>query len=79
MAINTPRRGELVLMDLSFVPWALLCTLTCGVLLIWKLPYMVCTYAHAYRYMLEDYGVRQQRMEQLLAEQRERFGENRFL
>ena len=40
---------------------------------------MVCTYGHAYRYMLEDYGVRQQRMEQLLAEQRERFGENRFL
>ncbi len=78
-AINMTHRGQLFLMDLSFVPWALLCILTCGVLLIWKLPYMVCTYANAYRYMLEDYGVRQQRMEQLLAEQRERFGENRFL
>ena len=78
-AINTTHRGQLFLMDLSFVPWALLCAVTCGVLLIWKLPYIVCTYAHGYRYMLEDYGIRQQRLEQLLAEQRERFRQNRFL
>ena len=78
-AINMTHRGQLFLMDLSFVPWGLLCVLTCGVLLIWKLPYVVCTYGHAYRYMLEDYGIRQQRMEQLLAEQQERFRQNRFM
>ncbi len=78
-AINMTHRGQLFLMDLSFVPWGLLCILTCGVLLIWKLPYVVCTYSHAYRYMLEDYGIRQQRMEQLLAEQQERFRQNRFM
>lgn len=78
-AINMTHRGQLFLMDLSFVPWGLLCVLTCGVLLIWKLPYVVCTYSHAYRYMLEDYGIRQQRMEQLLAEQQERFRQNRFM
>ena len=72
-AINRTHRGQLFLLDVSFVPWCLLCCLTCGVLFIWKLPYITATYAHAYHHMLEDYGVRQQRLEEILAEQQERF------
>lgn len=77
-AITQTHRWQLFLLDLSFVPWLLLCVLTCGVLLIWKLPYLAATYAHAYRHMLDDYAIRQRRMEELLAEQQERFRQNRF-
>ena len=72
-AITQTHRWQLFLLDLSFVPWLLLCVLTCGVLLIWKLPYMAATYAHTYERLLEDYGLRQQRLEELLAQQQERF------
>ncbi|MBQ9270164.1 MAG: DUF975 family protein [Oscillospiraceae bacterium] len=77
-AINQTHRWQLFVLDLSFLPWLLLCGLTCGVLLIWKLPYIAATYAHVYRHMLDDYAIRQQRMEELLAEQQERFRQNRF-
>ena len=77
-AINQTHRWQLFVLDLSFLPWLLLCSLTCGVLLIWKLPYLAATYAHAYRHMLDDYAIRQRRMEELLAEQQERFRQNRF-
>ncbi len=46
--LNRGHRMELFLMDLSFLPWFLLSILTCGILLIWKLPYIVTAYAHAY-------------------------------
>ena len=69
-AINKVHRWQLFLLDLSFVPWILLCIVTCGILLIWKLPYITATYAHAYNWMLEDYARRQKRLEELLAQQR---------
>lgn len=58
-------RWQLFCLDLSFLPWMLLSALTCGVLLIWKLPYMVTTYAVFYDTMLEDYQKKQQKMAEL--------------
>lgn len=58
-AINKPYRGRLFLLDLSFIPTLLLCVLTCGVLLVWKLPYITATYAHAYHQMNLGYQQRQ--------------------
>lgn len=77
-SINRVHRGRLFLMDLSFLPWLLLSVLTCGILLIWKLPYITATYAHAYNYMLKDYAVRQKRLQELLEQQRTRLEQNRF-
>lgn len=70
-AINKVHRWKLFLLDLSFLPWLLLCAVTCGILLIWKLPYITATYAHAYNWMLEDYARRQKRLEELIAQQRQ--------
>jgi uncharacterized membrane protein len=57
-------RWELFKLDLSFLPWALLCALTCGILLIWKLPYMATTYAHFYDSLSQDYARRQENFQQ---------------
>ncbi len=54
--INRGHRLWLFVTDLSFLPWMLLSVVTCGILLLWKLPYMVRTYAHAYQAMAADYG-----------------------
>jgi len=40
---------ELFVWGLSFYGWALLGTLTCGILYIWLIPYMQATYAGFYR------------------------------
>ena len=69
-AINQGHRMELFLLDLSFVPWGLLCLLTCGVLLIWKLPWMIATYALAYQKMVEEFAVRRTQADERLAEYR---------
>ncbi len=74
-AMNRPHRISLFLLDLSFAPWVLLCLLTCGILFVWKLPYMAATYAHAYAFMEKDYEARQQRMEALLEAQKKRMEE----
>lgn len=66
-AINQVHRAELFLLDLSFLPWILLGLLTCGVLLIWKLPYMLSTYARSYQYMMDDYRRRQNNLQDYLA------------
>jgi uncharacterized membrane protein len=71
-ALNKAHRWQLFRLDLSFLPWLLLCAATCGILLIWKLPYITATYAHAYNFMLEDYAQRQRRMEEILEEQKRR-------
>lgn len=42
------RKGYLFLLDLSFLPWYLLCWLTMGVLYIWKQPMFSVTYALFY-------------------------------
>lgn len=65
-AINQVHRVELFLLDLSFLPWMLLGLLTCGILLIWKLPYMLSTYARTYQYMLDDYRRRQDNLQDFL-------------
>lgn len=57
--ITRYHRVELFLLDLSFVPWLLLCGLTCGILLIWKLPYILVTNVNAYDYMKDSYMKRQ--------------------
>ena len=58
--LSRGHRIEYLLLDLSFLPWMLLSVLTCGILLIWKLPYMIATYAGAYRQLLDDFETRYQ-------------------
>lgn len=67
-AINKGHRLQLLMLDLSFVPWLLLCVLTCGVLLIWKLPYIITTYAKAYDALMTDYAQRQIKLRQMQEE-----------
>lgn len=69
-AINGTHRWELFLLDVSFIPWILLCLLTLGILAVWKLPYITATYAHCYNYMVEDFNQRQARLQELLNQQR---------
>jgi len=63
---------QLFLLDLSFLPWYLLCILTCGILLVWKLPYFLTTYAGCYAFMAEDAKKLQQRLEEIREQQRQR-------
>ena len=46
-------KADLFVLCLSFFGWILLSTLTCGVLLIWVLPYINITFAHTYAYLKE--------------------------
>ncbi len=62
-------RWELFRMDLSFLPWLLLGTLTCGILLIWKLPYMAATYANVYEALSREEEQRLERMRELMEQQ----------
>ena len=39
---------DLFVLDLSFIGWALLGSITCGIAYIWVLPYMQATYANTY-------------------------------
>ncbi len=41
-------KGELFVLDLSFIGWHIVCALTLGILYIWKLPYIEVTYAGFY-------------------------------
>ncbi len=42
-------KGDIFLLDLSFIGWALLSLLTCGIGFLWLAPYMYQTYANVYR------------------------------
>ncbi len=42
-------KWNLFVLDLSFIPWHLLCSLTFGILYCWKLPYIETTYANFYQ------------------------------
>ena len=64
-AMTRGHRMELFLLDLSFLPWMLLCVLTAGILLIWKMPYMAAAYAGTYETLLEQLHEKQQRAEEL--------------
>lgn len=41
-------KWKLFLMDLSFIGWALLCILTCGIGFLWLTPYVSCSHAKFY-------------------------------
>ena len=62
-------RMELFLLDLSLLPWNLLCILTAGILYIWKMPYIAAVYAGAYEELDRQY----QQKKELARELRQEF------
>lgn len=51
-------RWELFKLELSFLPTYVLCAITLGILMIWKLPYIMATYAHTYHHLTISYEQR---------------------
>ena len=45
-------KAELFVLDLSFIGWCLLASLTFGIMLIWIMPYMETTRAHAFNWLM---------------------------
>lgn len=66
ISLNRGHRKELFVMDLSFLPWILLSLLTAGILFIWKLPYMVTTYANFYDVLEQDLARREEKVRQYM-------------
>ena len=64
--VNRGSRVRIFLLDLSFLPWMLLCAVTLGIAGIWKLPYLVTAYAQAYNAMLVQAEDRQRRTQELI-------------
>lgn len=58
-------RMELFLLDLSLLPWNLLCILTAGILYIWKMPYIAAVYAGAYEELDQQYQRKKERAREL--------------
>ena len=58
-------RIELFLLDLSLLPWNLLCILTAGILYIWKMPYIAAVYAGAYEELDRQYQQKKERAREL--------------
>ena len=58
-------RMELFLLDLSLLPWNLLCILTAGILYIWKMPYIAAVYAGAYEKLDRQYQQKKERAREL--------------
>lgn len=58
-------RMELFLLDLSLLPWNLLCILTAGILYIWKMPYIAAVYAGAYEELDRQYQQKKERAREL--------------
>ena len=54
-AMTKDHRMELFLLDLSLIPWKLLCVLTLNILMIWKMPYLAAVYAGAYEELDRQY------------------------
>lgn len=52
--ITKGHKFDLFVLDLSFIGWYLLAAFTLGIVLIWKLPYIITTYAHAYNSLIGD-------------------------
>ena len=48
MAMTNGHKMELFVLDLSFIGWYLLCSVTLGIAAIWVLPYVGATFANAY-------------------------------
>lgn len=64
-AMTRGHRMELFLLDLSLLPWMLLCALTAGILLIWKMPYFAAIYAGAYEELDRQYRDKLKRIREL--------------
>ena len=64
-AMTRGHRMELFLLDLSLLPWMLLCALTAGILLIWKMPYFAAIYAGAYEELDRQYRDKLERIREL--------------
>lgn len=64
-AMTRGHRMELFLLDLSLLPWMLLCALTAGILLIWKMPYFAAVYAGAYEELDRQYRDKLERVREL--------------
>ena len=47
-AMTDGHKMELFVLGLSFIGWVLLSCITCGIALIWVMPYMQATYANVY-------------------------------
>ncbi len=58
-------RMELFLLDLSLLPWNLLCILSAGILYIWKMPYIAAVYAGAYEELDRQYQKKKERAREL--------------
>jgi len=56
-AIMRGHKKELFLLDLSFIGWVLLITLSAGILGIWILPYIYTTYAVYYNMLVYPDGI----------------------
>ena len=67
-------RMELFLLDLSLLPWNLLCILTAGILYIWKMPYIAAVYAGAYEELDRQY----QQKKELARELRQQFPTHQY-
>ena len=63
--ITRGHRFRIFLLDLSFLPVILLSILTCGVLLVWKLPEIITTYAMAYDRLLRNYAEKQKQFQEM--------------
>jgi Predicted integral membrane protein len=55
-AMMRGHKGELFILDLSFLGWVILCVLTMGILFVWMLPYMQVTYANYYNALIGSYA-----------------------
>lgn len=54
MAITKGHKGELFVMVLSFLGWAILCCFTCGIGYLWLNPYESMSFTNAYHAMLKE-------------------------
>ncbi|MGL4982760.1 MAG: DUF975 family protein [Treponemataceae bacterium] len=54
-------KWDLFILNLSFIGWLILSSLTGGVLLLWVLPYMMSTHANAYLF-LKDQAIKNERL-----------------
>lgn len=52
--ITRGHKADLFVMFFSFLGWGILCSLTCGIGLLWLLPYMNMSFTNAYNGIKED-------------------------
>ena len=52
-------KWQLFVLELTFIGWALLCILSCGIGFLWLDPYMRMTYAHFYEDVKAEYETRE--------------------